>query len=57
MGTLLIGQSERFKALGQNHPTQAYFIRCSPDCEKFGELNLPEYVDLALASVGFRVEA
>jgi len=56
VGTLAIGQCPRFQALGQRHPAQAYFIRCSAECEQFGQLHLPEFVDLATAQVaeGYR---
>ena len=45
----MLGECERFKALGQHHPQQAYFIRCSPECEKFGAEEMAEFVELAVA--------
>jgi len=37
-------------ALGQQHPAHAHFIRCTPECEKFGKLHLSDFVALAGSS-------
>jgi hypothetical protein len=47
----MIGQCERFKALGQNHPTQAYFIRCSPECDTFAAEHMDGFVRAAEGQV------
>lgn len=31
------GRNERFELLGFRKPTQAYYIRCSPDCALFAK--------------------
>eukprot|EP00611_Tribonema_gayanum_P023708 TRINITY_DN5050_c0_g1_i1.p1 TRINITY_DN5050_c0_g1~~TRINITY_DN5050_c0_g1_i1.p1 ORF type:complete len:1003 (+),score=418.58 TRINITY_DN5050_c0_g1_i1:2044-5052(+) len=36
-----VGESKRYKALGQKHPPQAYFIYCTPQCREFGHRVAP----------------
>jgi hypothetical protein len=57
-GAEIIGQCKRFQALGQRHPAQACFIRCSEECVKWAkERRLEEGGEEAEEAAGWTIGA